>query len=424
MAKQQLHRRLSGEQVKFILNKYLTGEIRAGAAIAKLGLGRTRFYQLAAACESDQANFSIDYARRRPTRKIDLAIEKNILAELEFEKTNIIEKKDVPTKRYNYSYIRNLLKEKYGQQVSLDTIISRAKSHDCYLGRPPKKIHDRQILSHYIGELVQHDCSHHLFAPDAEVKWHLITSLDDFSRKILYGDLWEEETSFNHILSAQEVCLNHGVPYSYYVDQHRIFRYVKSRDIKSYWVNYTKFTDDVDPQWKQVMKDLKVEVIYALSAQAKGKIERPYQWLQDHLVRTCVREGIKKISQAREILKQEIFLYNCRRVHSTTKEIPLIRFERAVREKQSLFREFKIEPPFLSAKDIFCLRDQRIADGYRKIHYLKTAFELPNALPGQTINLKIYPDPKTGITEIRFWHKNNFLGSQKFKISGLNNVHF
>lgn len=424
MAKQQLHRRLSGEQVKFILNKYLTGEIKAGAAIAKLGIGRTRFYQLADKCESDRANFNIDYGRREATRKIDAAVEKNILNELKFEKVHIIGNKEVPTKRYNYSYIQNLLQDKYRQRVSLNTIINRAKSHGCYLGRPAKKIHDRQILSHYIGELVQHDCSYHLFAPDAEVKWHLITSLDDYSRALLYGDLWEEETSFNHILAAQKVVLNHGAPFSYYVDQHRIFRYVKSRDIKSYWVNYTKFTDDADPQWKQVMKDLKVEVIYALSAQAKGKIERPYQWLQDHLVRTCVREGIKKISQAREILKQEIFLYNCRRVHSTTKEIPMIRFERALREKQSLFREFKVVPPFLSAKDIFCLRDRRIVDGYRKIHYLKTVFELPNALPGQTIDLKIYPDPKTGITEIRFWHKDKFMGAQKVKISDLNNVHF
>ena len=424
MAKQQLHNRLSGEQVKFILNKYLTGEIKAGAAIAKLGVGRTRFYQLSAAYESDRANFSIDYARQSPTRKISSEIEKNILAELKFEKINIINKQDVPTKRYNYSYIKNLLKDKYSQKVSLDTIIDRAKANNYYLGKPPKKIHDRQILSHYAGELIQHDSSHHLFAPDAGVKWQLITSLDDFSRKILYGDLWEEETSFKHILAAQEVILHYGMPFSYYVDQHSIFRYVKDRDIKSYWVNYSKFTDDADPQWKRVMKDLKIEIVYALSPQAKGKIERPYQWLQDHLVRTCVREGIKKISQAREVLKSEINRYNYQQVHSTTKEIPAVRFDRAIREKQSLFREFKLEPPFQSTKDIFCLREERIVDGYRQIKFHKKVFSLTNALPGQTIDLKIYPDHKTGVMEVRFWHQDKYLGAQRLKISDLNNVHF
>ncbi|MBI4377852.1 MAG: hypothetical protein HY578_02015 [Nitrospinae bacterium] len=34
--------------------------------------------------------------------------------------------------------------------------------------------------------------------------------------------------------------------------------------------------------------------------------------------------------------------YNNRHVHGTTKEIPAIRFERALKEKKSLFREFKI----------------------------------------------------------------------------------
>ena len=417
MGKQQLHKRLSNEQIKFVLNKYLSGEIRAKNAIEKLGIGHSRFYQLVTAYETDQANFSIDYIREKSTRKVSPEIEKNILVELEFEKVNIIDRKDVPTKRYNYSYIKNLIKTKYEQKVSLDTIIDRAKKNNYYLGKPPKAKHDREVISNFAGELVQHDCSHHLFAPDAGVKWYLITSLDDFSRKILYGDLWEDETSFNHILSAQDVCLNYGAAFSYYVDSHRIFRYVKSRDEQSHWVNYAKFTDDIDPQWKQVMRDLKTEIIYALSPQAKGKIERPYQWLQDHLVRTCVREGIKDIGDAKEILKQEIFRYNHKIVHSTTREIPDVRFERATRNKQSLFREFKIEPPFLSAKDIFCLRDERIADGYRKIHYLNRVFELPNSLPGQKIDLKIYPDQKTGITEIRFWHNGNFLGSQRLKNS-------
>jgi len=260
MGKQQLHKRLSNKHVKFILNSYRLGNLAARDAIAKLDIGRTRFYQLVDAYEHEKENFKIDY-QRKATRKIAPEIEKNILAELEFEKVNIIDKLEVPTKRYNYSYIKNLLQEKYEQKVSLDTIINRAKKNNYYLGKPPKKKHEREVISNFAGELIQHDSSHHLFAPDARVKWYLITSLDDFSRKILYGDLWEQETTFNHILATQEVCLNYGLAFSYYVDSHRIFRYIKDRDKQSYWVNYHKFTDEVDPQWKQVMKDLKIEVI-------------------------------------------------------------------------------------------------------------------------------------------------------------------
>ena len=60
--------------------------------------------------------------------------------------------------------------------------------------------------------------------------------------------------------------------------------------------------DDVDPQWRQVMRLLGVDVIYAPSAQAKGTIERPYRWLQDRIVRTCALEHITAIGDGRVVL--------------------------------------------------------------------------------------------------------------------------
>jgi hypothetical protein len=64
---------------------------------------------------------------------------------------------------------------------------------------------------------------------------------------------------------------------------------------------------------------------YALSPQAKGKIERPYRWLQDRLVRTCAREGIRTIDAARDVLRYEVHRYNQHQVHSTTGEIPILK---------------------------------------------------------------------------------------------------
>jgi len=107
-------------------------------------------------------------------------------------------------------------------------------------------------------------------------------------------------------------------------------------------------------QWKEVLKDLSIEVVYALSPAAKGKVERPYQWLQDHLVRTCVREGITSIDQARQVLYEELHQYNYKRVHSTTGEIPVLRYEKALEENRSLFRRFEIPRPYQTLDDIFC----------------------------------------------------------------------
>ena len=103
------------------------------------------------------------------------------------------------------------------------------------------------------------------------------------------------------------------------------------------------------------VSSLRGSLHYALSPQAKGKIERPYRWIQDRLVRACAREGISDIDQAQLILNNLIQKYNYQWVHSTTGEIPDIRFQRAIREKRSVFKEFTVRSLFKFTKDIFCL---------------------------------------------------------------------
>ena len=165
-------------------------------------------------------------------------------------------------------------------------------------------------------------------------------------------------------------------------------------------------------------------ITYALSPQAKGKIERPYGWIQDRLVRACYRENIRNIKEAQLILNYLVQRYNFRIVHSTTGEIPYIRFQRAIREKRSLFREFRIRPPFLSSKDIFCLRVDRMVDSYRKVSINNLELKVPGAPLHQRIQLRIIPDKESGLSEVRFWYKDEFLGSQKVRNSDLNLVQF
>src|SRR5436190_16424708 len=120
-------------------------------------------------------------------------------------------------------------------------------------------------------------------------KRYLITTIDDRSRRSLHGDLGDKESSWTHIVAQKAVLTQFGCPLKYYVDNHSIFRYVEKRD--SVWRKFETTEEQALVQWKEVLKDLRVEVVYVLSPAAKGKGERPYEWLQDHLVRTCVREG-------------------------------------------------------------------------------------------------------------------------------------
>ena len=175
-------------------------------------------------------------------------------------------------------------------------------------------------------------------------------------------------------------------------------------------------------------------VKYALSPQAKGKIERPYRWIQDRLVRACYRERISDIKKAQLILNSLIQKYNHQWIHSTTGEIPYIRFQRAYAENKSLFREFAVRPPYKSIKDIFCLRADRMVNSYRKVSINNLELKVPSAplhdlsacgnAQVERIQLRIVPDEESGLSEVRFWHEGELLGSQMVKNTDLNLVQF
>jgi transposase len=416
-----IHTKFSNEQVKELMQKYLTKEIERKYIQEILGIGKSRFFEIIQAYRTSPEQFSVDYKRSGTTRSIAPEIKNNIIKELSIDK-KLIQNKDVPLYRYNYSYIQKRLKKSYGQSVAVSTVIQHAKANGFYLAKRPKhKAHDREVLTNNAGELIQHDASYHLWAPDSGVKWTLITSLDDHSRFILYAKLVEHESSWDHIQALESVVVKYGTPLSYYTDCHSIFRYVKGRDQRH--MSFEKFTDDVDPQWKMVIKDCRIKPIYALSPQAKGKIERPYGWLQDHLIRTCMRENVKEINHAQRVLNAERDHYNYKQIHSTTKEIPNRRFNSALEAKKSLFRSWSIPKPFLSLRDIFALRCQRFVDNYHSVTIKNITVKLADVEPRYPVDIRIYilaPD----FYELRFWYQGKLKKVERMKIKDFLPVHF
>lgn len=423
MSKEQLHKRLSKEQVITILENYLSKEIRRKDACLNLGIGKSRFFKLLSQYKNDSDTFTIKHKGNDGNRSISEKIEKTIVAELKDEK-KLIDNKNIPIKNYNYSAMRESLYDKHKITVSLPTIIARAKEQGFYLGKPARRIHDREVLTNLAGELIQHDSSHHQWSPYMDKKLYLITSLDDYSRLILYADFVEEETTWAHIVALKSVFLQYGCPLKYYADQHSIFRFVKDRDKHRPCNAYSRFTDDVITQWKRVLLDCKVGAIYALSAQAKGKIERPYRWLQDRIVRQAAKENLTTINELRKVLRGLVWKYNNQWVHSTTKEIPIIRFENALKNKKSLFTPFKLNITDRTIDDIFCLKMERTVDSYRKVSIDGFELRVPNGAPRQTVNVKIVPVAEKRLVKIRFWQKNCFLGEILEKQENLPIVHF
>lgn len=419
MPKLQLHKRLSDEQVKLILEHYLSTEVSLENALENLQVKRARFFTLLQRYQENPDQFTVmPPARTNAHSKVSAEAEKMMTAELTKEQ-QLIQNKAIPIRFYNYSAVRDDLLKKHHIRVSVPTIITRAKTQGFYIPKPQKKAHDREVITNFAGELVQHDSSLHLWSPFMERKMYLITSIDDYSRFLLFADLFLVETSWWHISAIESVVLAHGCPLKYYPDQHSIFRFVRDRDKFTPWHTARKFTDDVDTQFKQVLQDCHTELIYALSPNAKGKIERPYQWLQDRIVRTCAKEHITEPAEVRQVLKELVYQYNHVWVHSTTKQIPAVRLDQAIHSGQTVFRPFIIQPPFTSSKDIFALRDQRVVNAYRKISFHNVEITVPGVPQRNTVDLRIVPNTQIGLAEVRIWFKDKLVATQLVRHSDL-----
>jgi hypothetical protein len=414
----QLHKRFSDEQIVFLLEAFEQRLMSREEIQETLDISRSRFYVLWKEYQKDPEGFSISYQRTTPKR-LSPETEDAIENGLNREKA-LIEDPEIPISGYNYSALRDRLR-KDGMEISVNTIIDRAKKMGCHKPRKKKKVHDREVLTASIGALVQHDGSTHRWSPFAEEKWTLISSIDDYSRLLLFADFFPGESTWAHIQAARAVIETFGVALRYYVDSLRVFRFVQGRD--SIWRKHVLQTDDINTQWGQMMNVLGIQVVYALSPQAKGKVERPYRWLQDRIIRTCALENIGKLEEARAVLQDELDRYNNHQVHSTTGEIPRIRFEKAIAEGNTLFRSFSLPRPYTSMDDVFCLRETRMVNAYRRISLHGHEIQVPNMPLREHVDVHMIPDTEKNTMQVRIWWKAALVHSLALPLEGFR-VHF
>jgi hypothetical protein len=407
----QLHKRVTDDQLRFLLHAYCQGLLCSTEVREVLGIAKTRFFALLKEYRRNPEALSVAYHRPTSSRlstQFEAEIEQALLQEKE-----LVEDPDLPISGYNYSAVRDALADK-GITVSLNTIIHRARRLGCYQPRRKRKQHDREVLTASVGALIQHDASTHRWSPLSKEKWTLITSIDDFSRRLLFADLFPQETTWAHIQAAQALIQSYGLPLSYYVDCLRVFRFIQGRD--SVWRKHVLQTDDAEPQWRKMMSLLGIGVTYALCPQAKGKVERPYRWLQDRVARTCAKEELATLEEVRTVLSREVDRYNNRQVHSTTREIPRVRFEKAQNAGNSLFRPFSLPKPYTSLKDIFCLRETRQVNAYRRISLCNHVIEVPNVPLYENVDIHLIPDTLRQIMELRIWWNEGLVHSVTYPL--------
>ena len=110
----------------------------------------------------------------------------------------------------------------------------------------------------------------------------LHNAVDDATTSILAGWFMPDECTTGYCYMMRIILENYGKPVALYSDRHSIFRAVKTGDIS---------------QFGMMMEDLGIKMIFALSSQAKGRVERSNQTVQYRLANDIIRFGIKDVDQ-------------------------------------------------------------------------------------------------------------------------------
>jgi transposase len=145
---------------------------------------------------------------------------------------------------------------------------------------PARQMRERRAC---LGELVQIDGSEHAWFEGRGPKCTLLVFIDDATGQLL--ELWfvPHESFFGYCEAAQHYFEHYGKPVAFYSDKHGVFRVNQEQPLG--------LTSGLT-QFGRAMQALDIQIICANSPQAKGRVERANQTLQDRLVKELRLLGI------------------------------------------------------------------------------------------------------------------------------------
>jgi len=157
----------------------------------------------------------------------------------------------------------------------------------------------------HLGEMVQMDGSHHDWLEGRGLEMVLMGYIDDATGRV-YAKFYEYEGTQPAMDSLKGYIKKHGIPRSIYLDKHSTYKINKPQRYKDW-----PFRDKEElTQFARACRQLGVELIYAHSPQAKGRVERVFETLQDRLVKEMRLEGVKTLKGANDLLKRYLPVFN------------------------------------------------------------------------------------------------------------------
>jgi transposase len=279
-----------------VINNLLGGNINGTEASYKLGLTIRHIRRLKARVKKDGAVGIVHQGRGKESNN-----------KLNKEKTATIVSL---IKKYYVDFKPTLANEqllkKHNIKLSTETLRQIMIKNGIWkvkLRKKNKKHREWRPRKEMCGIMQQYDGSYHKWLEGRAEEMCLLLSVDDATGKITHAKFDYHEGVFPTFGFWKEYIEKNGKPRSIYLDK-----------FSTYKINHKNAVDNNEliTQFQRACMDLDIRLIVAHSPEAKGRVERMFQTLQDRLVKEMRLAKINTIKQANKFLTEYIPKFNAK----------------------------------------------------------------------------------------------------------------
>lgn len=196
------------------------------------------------------------------------------------------------------------LEEVDGIKIGKETLRGIMTKMGLWKPKPRKNAKERHVWrprKDNFGEMQQFDGSYHVWFGNEESC--LLAAIDDATGKITHAKFDINESTVAVFKFWLEYFVKNGLPLSIYLDK-----------FSTYKINHKNATDNKEllTQFQRAMKQVGIRPITAHSSEAKGRVERLFETLQDRLVKELRLAGITTIEEANKFLQEYIPKFNAK----------------------------------------------------------------------------------------------------------------
>jgi transposase len=330
-----------------ILNRVLEGLISVTEAGQLMGVSERQAWRLLAEYRrAGAAGLAHGNRGQRPMNAVPPGVRNQVITLARTRYSNV-----------NHTQFTELLAEREGLYLTRTTVrnILLAAGLSSPRRRRPPRHRQRRERKPQEGMLLQLDGSPHDWLEGRGPKFTLLLAVDDATGTVAGALFHPAEDTLGYLHLFHQIVQAQGIPLAVYTDRHSVFQNPGAQ-----WGPQRPGAKETPTQFGRALRELGVTQIFALSPEAKGRVERANGTFQDRLVSELRLAGADTMAEANLVLAQFLPRYNTR-------------FRVAPVQAGSAYRT---PDPGLDLASILCLKNRRTVAKDNTVSYQQSTLQL------------------------------------------------